>query len=389
MYTDWRAYVGRDGWRWRLARALTPRSRRVRRIRGVLLSGCAGYRVRPCADAALRGIESTAPTPEEINAARVWLSEIKFVDDLVGSWRRGTFSSAALVRLAQRTGLESAHEAAIRVIDRETRAPGGELFAVSPRTERLVLTEDAALVWSNSLPVLHEFWPDEANRPRWFMTGGAVLGTRWGGHRQSPHVDVQILPRQAGQTSLGLIEMTRGWLPWFRPVRRLDARMRAIGAWCELAEHGHRLYWFFFPGRNVLPHPKGAKLDLFERSTAPRWPVVVTTIGSDKLWTASTAQILHGKLSGRGHLAQARDLFDVAVARHVEPDALRSCLPFIAQADVESLIERWRSKQADVTIDAVQTLSGIADEWAHVARDPVKHAVEALQWAASTLRSRR
>ena len=186
MHTDWRAYVGRDGWRWRLARALTPRSRRVRRIRGVLLSGCAGYRVRPCADAALRGIESAAPTPEEINAARVWLSEIKFVEDLVGTWRRGTFSSAALVRLAQRTGLESAHEAAIRVIDRETRAPGGELFAVSPRTERLVLTEEAALVWSKSLPVLHEFWPDEANRPRWFMTGGAVLGARWGGHRQRP-----------------------------------------------------------------------------------------------------------------------------------------------------------------------------------------------------------
>ena len=389
MHTDWRTYVGRDGWRWRVARALTPRSHRVRRIRGVLLSGCAGYRVRPCADAALRGIENADPTPEEIAAAQVWLSEIKFVENIVGSWRRGTFSSAALVRLAQRTGLESAHEAAIRVIDRETGAPGGELFAVSPRSERLVLTDEAALVWSNALPVLREFWPNEAGRPRWFMTGGAVLGARWGGHRQSPDVDVQILPRQAGQTSLGLIEMTRGWLPWCRPVRRLDARMRAISAWCEVEERGHRLYWFWFPGQNVLPSPRGAKLDLFEPSTAPRWPVVVSTIGSDTLWTASTAEILHGKLSGRGQRALVRDLFDVAVARRLEPGELRSCLPFIAQADVESLIERWRSNQAALKIEAEATLSGVAEEWADVARDPVKHAVEALEWAASTLRSQR
>ena len=386
MHTDWRAYVGRDGWRWRIARALTPRSRRVRRIRGVLLSGCAGYRVRPCADTALRGIERADATVEEVTAAEVWLSEIKFVDDLVGPWRRGTFSSAALVRLAQRTGLESAHEAAIRMIDRETHAPGGELFAVSAATERLVLMDDAALVWSRSLPVLRELWPDEADRPRWFMTGGAVLGARWRGHRQSPDADVQVLPRQVGQTSLGLIEMTSGWLPCLRPVRCLDARMRAVGAWCELATRGHRLYWFFLPGENTLPHPRGAKLDLFERECAPKWPVVVSTIGSDTVWTASTAEILHGKISNRGLLAQPRDLFDVAVARHLDPDALRSCLRFVAAGDVDRIIRRWRSRQAKLTIEAPQWLLGVAREWDAVARDPAKHAVEALEWATSRLR---
>ena len=387
MHTHWRSYIGRDGWRWRVARALSSRAQRVARIRGVLVSGCAGYRVRPCADTALRGIERDAPTPEEFAAARIWLSEIKFSQDLLGAWRRGTFSSASLVRLAQRTGLETRHEEAIRMIDRETRAPGKALFELSPRHEQVGLITDAAHVWEKALPVLRTFWPEEAGRARWCVTGGAVLGARFEAHRQSADIDVQILPRQSGQTNPGLIEMDTGWLPWRRKTRRLDASMRAIGAWRELAERGHRSYWFLLPHRKDLAQSEAAKLDLFERKDAPRWPFVVTTIGANTVWSASTTQILHGKLTGRGHSALARDLFDVAVARHTDPDALIECLAHITPSDVNALAHRWQAMRTEIATDATRSLTGVAKRWEAVARDPARHAIEALRWAAFEPRS--
>ena len=78
---------------------------------------------------------------------RKWLRPV-FGCRRSSSLRTSLDSGVAAGSAAQRTVLKSAHEAAIRVMDRETHyAPGGEMFSQSPRTEQLARADEGALVW--------------------------------------------------------------------------------------------------------------------------------------------------------------------------------------------------------------------------------------------------
>lgn len=138
------------------------------------------------------------PTACECDAADVWFREAKFPGHIDEVWRRGTFSSAAPVRVAQRSGLVGAQEEALRTIDREVHAPGRGRFPVSEASERLVVPEPVCRIWPEVLGVLRHTWPVEAGLPRWCMTGATVLCARWRGHRRSTDIDSRILPRLAG-----------------------------------------------------------------------------------------------------------------------------------------------------------------------------------------------
>ena len=182
-------------------------------------------------------------------------------------------------------------------------------------TERIRLEGPASTAWRTIAPVLtrHVGTPTDDHCP-WLLSGGTLLAARWAWHRDSN--DIGVVAASDSALSLWPMADTAGRL------QHLDAEFRRSG-------------WILDPTRTTAwqrgyDHPEtNQALDLFAGDPRPSMEPVKTLVDAARAYTATTTQVLYGKLQGRGHRAPVRDLYDIAVAGRTDPHALRRALRHI------------------------------------------------------------
>ena len=229
-------------------------------------------------------------------------------------------------------------------------------------TEQLRLRGPASTAWSTIAPVLgnHLGTPTEDHRP-WVLSGGTLLAARWQWHRDSNDIDVVV----ADEAALSLWAMAD-------PDDRLG----------RLDEDLERNGWILDPTRTTAwqrgyRHRDAAQaLDLFADDLRPPMAPVRAVVDRIPAYAAGTAQILHGKLRGRGHRAPVRDLYDLAVAGRRDPHALRCALRHIDSATFTRNLALQLQRTDPYRIEARSFLTHPAD--AEAAADPAPSAAREM-----------
>ena len=140
---------------------------------------------------------------------------------------------------------------------------------------------------------------------RWRLGGGTLLAARWR-HRRSTDLDIFV------PSDSGIATLDPRWNPDF-----INA-MRRIGATAvDVVTNSLK---FSFPSGRV---------EITQLDPVPDLPVLPAVADGRELAVYDNACVLTGKLHGRGARLPARDVFDVAVARHEDPDALRTAVNYI------------------------------------------------------------
>lgn len=105
----------------------------------------------------------------------------------------------------------------------------------------------------------------------------------------------------------------------------------------------------------------------------------------------SNAQILAGKLIGRGLEPPTRDLYDVAVAAETDPEALEIAVNCIPRATWEQVIAHWHETFPFHAEQAGRTLRSVPRKWVHLAVNPARAAMirgDAARYADVRIRVR-
>ena len=223
----------------------------------------------------------------------------------------------------------------------------------SDSLERLELPDPAGRLWTYMRDELR----DEIVRripdfQGWALTGGTILAAQWG-HRRSTDIDLKVPPR-TGLPILG---------PNYDPT--FDDAMERLGAGTLV--HADR--------QIIIPLFEG-KIDIFEGPPRPEVGQRLVEIDDNTETVLSNAQILTGKLAGRGLESPTRDLFDVGVALDLDPEALEVAVNCIPEDTWRETIARWRETAPYHAEQADLVLKDVADPWIDIAADPATAAAE-------------
>ena len=197
------------------------------------------------------------------------------------------------------------------------------------------------------------------------LGGGSVLAAAWS-HRTSTDIDLWVSPERAPQL-LALAPDAESWVTLFSPPGH-----RAIVDTASSRIHG-----------SLIMTLDDVPVSLFTSHFADRTTTNRQVIRGSIFAVATTEEILSGKLLGRwtDQLDRAipiRDLYDVTVARAVEPRALRRVLRSMPEAArtkaserLLSLPEDWHLRDPKRILDPVfdVTLPGLARRLAQPIRN--------------------
>ena len=197
------------------------------------------------------------------------------------------------------------------------------------------------------------------------LGGGTTLAARWR-HRRSTDVDVAV---PVG-TGLGRYDPSRD--------PRLVERMAGLGA--THVDVRFRQFTFTFPN---------GKLDLVEMDPQIRLGHLSAEVDGVPMEVYANAQILCGKLAGRGNVLPKRDIFDFAVAAQLDEDALSAAVNHLdanyrreivhrirtqadqyrrnAQTVIDPMHSRWRSLFTEAPAQAAAAIEAVAFETVAVA----------------------
>ena len=197
------------------------------------------------------------------------------------------------------------------------------------------------------------------------LGGATTLAARWQ-HRRSTDIDITV---PIG-TGLGRYDPNRD--------PRLVERMVDLGA--THVEVRFRSFKFAFPN---------GKLDLTEMDPEIRVGHTEAQVDGRPIEVYANAQILCGKLAGRGNVLPERDIFDFAVAAALDVDALSAAVNHLdtdyrreivhrirAQADqyrhtsrtvIDPMSTRWHSLLADAPEVASAAIDAVAFDTVTVA----------------------
>ena len=193
---------------------------------------------------------------------------------------------------------------------------------------------------------LHEF-------EGWKLSGGTILAAQWH-HRKSTDIDLKIHPKA------GILALDPRYDTSF------GSEMVELGA----SEPTHR------QDQVIIPFPNG-KIDIFQAETEPTVGERLTNIDGIEEVVLSNAQILSGKIAGRGLDSPTRDLFDIAVAAEMDPRALEVAVNSVADSTWGEIINRWEEASDFHRMAADEVLTDVPPQWQHIADDPAKAAIEA------------
>lgn len=187
------------------------------------------------------------------------------------------------------------------------------------------------------------------------LGGGTALAAQWR-HRRSTDIAITV-PEGTG---LNLYEPGRD--------DALIERMERLGAVRVSACYRTLIFEF----------PEG-KLDIVEQEMPIRRGQRPVLVDGKPMEVHSNAQILAGKLVGRGNLNVARDVFDVAVAARKDPEALQAAINHMERGyreDVAYRIEAYAPLY--YRQEAADSLLAVAPEWLALLSDAPGIAAQAI-----------
>ena len=186
----------------------------------------------------------------------------------------------------------------------------------------------------------------------WKLSGGTILAAQWH-HRKSTDVDLKV----PAKTGLALLD------PRYDPG--FDREMMALGAGQPI----HR------KDQIIIPVGK-AKIDIFEGTTVPVVGEERIEVDGQPEIVLSNAQILTGKIRGRGLDSPTRDLFDAAVAAELDPRSLEAAVNTIPDSTWGETVTRWKETAASHAMLATKSLEGVPQRWRTIAEDPAGAAIQ-------------
>ena len=190
------------------------------------------------------------------------------------------------------------------------------------------------------------------------LGGGTTLAARWG-HRRSTDVDVTV---PVG-TGLGRYDPRRD--------ARLVERMAALGA--THVEHRPRSFTFVFPS---------SKLDVVEMDPQLAVGHALAEVDGLRMEVYSNAQILCGKLEGRGNALPERDIFDLAVAAELDATALRAAVNHLDDDYRREVVHRLRAQADQYHSLAATVLDPTDSRWQPLLSDAPAQAASAIETMA-------
>lgn len=223
--------------------------------------------------------------------------------------------------------------------------------------ERLTLPEPAATLWRRTANALERAL-QQTERPaeRWTIGGGTILAQRWG-HRASTDIDLTV----AQGTGIEALSQRLGG--------SLQADMKGLGATkIATGETRHRVEF------------RDGSIDIAELDPRPAGGSTKATIDGHEVNVKSTTQILRGKLErALRQESPVRDLFDIAVAHHADPEALAEAANMLGPEQVRQVQNHWRLNRHSLEQEAKEKLTEVAEEYRAERRDPVERARERLE----------
>lgn len=187
------------------------------------------------------------------------------------------------------------------------------------------------------------------------LGGGTTLAARWR-HRRSTDVDITV---PVG-TGLGRYDPRRD--------ARLVERMAALGA--THVEHRPRSFTFVFPS---------SKLDLVEMDPQLAVGHAVAEVDGLPMEVYSNAQILCGKLEGRGNALPERDIFDVAVAAELDAAALTAAVNHLGDDYRREIVHRLRAQADQYRSLATTVLDPTNSRWQPLLSEAPALAASAIE----------
>ena len=222
-----------------------------------------------------------------------------------------------------------------------------------PGSPITTLPEPAGGVWRHaSRELLRQLTNRIPDFDGWKLAGGTILAAQWE-HRESTDIDLKVAPKT------GLARLDPRYDPGF------DDAMERLGA----ARPIHR------KDQIIIPFSTG-KIDIFEGATRPRIGHRTACIDGHSEDVLSNAQILAGKLLGRGLESPTRDLFDIAVAAETDSTALEIAINCLGEGTWRETTVRWEETAPHHAAAARTVLRNIPARWESVADDPAGAAIE-------------
>lgn len=193
--------------------------------------------------------------------------------------------------------------------------------------------------------------PHTRNREGERLGGGSILNARWN-HRLSRDIDVYVN-----------LETTEDG----RTV--LDRAAAACG--------GYRIDHGTFR-RIEFEHNKDNHVAVSFGKPTPAEGERTAVVDGEPALVLSTAQIMSGKLQGRGMSAPARDLLDVAACREADPEALEIAVNGLPDETVQAILKVYQELETAYAKETA-ALEGVPDELRPVLENPTGYAGNAIQ----------
>ena len=208
------------------------------------------------------------------------------------------------------------------------------------------IPEPARRGWTDVLECVDEVFRTREGGRGWSLHGGTLLAMRWDGHRESTDIDL-LIGADAVTTLWEMVDGPR--------LAGLDERLGRRG-WTLLADR--RNAW-----SRVYGHETGeGRIDLLQNEPRPTTGRRLERVEGEEIWCLSTAQVLAGKLIGRGSAAPVRDLYDVAVAARRMPQALARALDEVETPRLAAMLKGWLGAASAYAARARVEIRGARDE---------------------------
>jgi hypothetical protein len=209
---------------------------------------------------------------------------------------------------------------------------------------------------------------------RWALGGGTILAAEWK-HRATKDIDLKLEPGTREER----LEPEQNH-HYIATLQRLGAK-----DW-----QGN--------GKQLIVSFSDSLLDLFESRSRPKGAQVTRKVNGRRERLLSNAQILAGKLTGRGMLSPTKDVYDMAVARRADRRALEIAVNCLSRSTIEEIATRWEGLARYHQREAPRRLTDVPEGLSEIKADPAAHAVEAaldcryrqvtLEWNQGELRLR-
>ena len=182
------------------------------------------------------------------------------------------------------------------------------------------------------------------------LGGGSILNAQWN-HRLSRDIDayLKLTSKEDGRTIL-------------------DRAAKAC--------NGYRVEHPNFP-RIEFERDKDNHIDINLRAPTPEKGERIAVVDGEETTVLSNAQIMTGKLKGRGMTSPGRDLFDIAVCRIADPEALEIAVNAVDDITLDGILNVYQVTQEQYKTEASE-LEGIPEGLTSIQENPVDYASNAI-----------